>query len=135
MKYLVLTILLLFLFSCGNDEAKKPEKGAPESLVEVKNGIYYEWYPGKKQIKYKGGQDKNKKRNGIWTFYSENGTELSVTYYENGLKEGFSVVKYPTGVIHYRGEYRKDKTVGIWTTYDEKGKVISETDFGYTEEE
>ena len=44
-------------------------------------------------------------------------------------------MKYPTGVIHYRGEYRKDKTVGIWTTYDEKGKVISETDFGYPEEE
>jgi len=134
MKYFVWTMVLLIVVSCGNDEESMPKKKVPESLVEIKNGIYYEWYPGKKQVKYKGGQDKNKKRNGIWTFYSENGTELSVTYYENGLKEGFSVVKYPTGVIHYRGEYRKDKTVGIWTTYDEKGKVSSETDFGYPEE-
>jgi antitoxin component YwqK of YwqJK toxin-antitoxin module len=40
-------------------------------------------------------------------------------------------VKYPSGVIHYRGEYKNDQTVGVWTTYDEKGKVINETDFGY----
>jgi len=135
MNYFVYPILVLILFSCGNEEENKPKKHAPESLVEVKNGVYYEWYPGKKQLKYKGAQDENKKRNGIWTFYSENGTELSTTYYEHGLKEGFSIVKYPNGAIHYRGEYHKDKTVGIWTTYDEKGKVNSETDFGYPEEE
>lgn len=134
MKYFVWSMMLLLLFSCGNEEENKLRKEAPESLVEVKNGIYYEWYPGKKQIKYKGGQDKNKKRNGIWTFYSENGTELSTTYYEHGLKEGFSIVKYPNGAIHYRGEYHQDKTVGVWTTYNEKGEVSSETDFGYPEE-
>jgi antitoxin component YwqK of YwqJK toxin-antitoxin module len=134
MKYFIWPIALLILFSCGNEGETKPKKQAPESLVEIKNGVYYEWYPGKKQIKYKGGQDKNKKRNGLWTFYSENGAELSLTYYEHGLKEGFSIVKYPTGVIHYRGEYHKDKTVGIWTTYNEKGEVNSETDFGHPEE-
>lgn len=134
MKNWILPVCLLFLFSCGDGEEKLVKKKAPESLVEIKNGVYYEWYPGKKQVKYKGGQDKDKKRNGLWTFYSENGTELSLTYYEHGIKEGFSIVKYPTGVIHYRGEYHNDKTVGIWTTYNEKGEVSSETDFGQPQE-
>jgi antitoxin component YwqK of YwqJK toxin-antitoxin module len=132
MNYFALLTMLLFLYSCVNEEEKKSIKHAPETLTEVKNGVYYEWYPGKKQIKYKGGQDGKKRRNGLWAFYSENGTELSITYFEHGLKEGFSIVKYPNGVIHYRGEYHLDKPVGVWTTYNEKGEVSSETDFGHS---
>jgi antitoxin component YwqK of YwqJK toxin-antitoxin module len=93
-----------------------------------------EWYPGKKQLKYKGAQTKDKKRDGIWTFYSENGDELSVTAYEKGMREGFTVVKYPTGVVHYRGEYHNDQMVGVWTTFDPKGKVESEKDWGHPAE-
>lgn len=129
-KLLVILVTSLLLFSCGEDSIKKPKKTKLETLVEVKNGIFYEWYPGKKQIKYKGGQDEQKKRNGIWTFYAENGTELSVTYYEHGLKQGFSIVKYPTGVIHYKGEYHKDQMVGEWTTYNQRGEVETIKDFG-----
>lgn len=129
-KLLVILVTSLLIFSCGEDSVKKPKKTKPETLVEVKNGIFYEWYPGKKQIKYKGGQDEQKKRNGIWTFYAENGTELSVTYYEHGLKQGFSIVKYPTGVIHYKGEYHKDQMVGEWTTYNQRGEVETIKDFG-----
>ena len=123
--------MLALLVSCSSEEKKEDTKPAKEEvLVEVKNGVYYEWYPGKKQLKYKGGQDKEKKRDGVWTFYSEQGDELSVTVYEHGLREGFTVVKYPTGVVHYRGEYHKDQMVGVWTTYDIKGKVESEKDWG-----
>jgi antitoxin component YwqK of YwqJK toxin-antitoxin module len=135
MKQLFVFLLLALLASCSSDEnTDKQEPVKEEVLIEVKNGIYYEWYPGKKQLKYKGEQDGQKKRNGIWTFYAEDGSELSVTVYENGLKEGFTVVKYPNGAIHYRGEYHKDQMVGIWTTYDEKGILESEKDFGHPAE-
>ncbi len=50
------------------------------------------------------------------------------------MREGFSLVKYPNGAMHYRGEYRNDQMVGVWTTYDEKGKVISEKDYGFPDE-
>lgn len=133
MMRLLFFIGVLSLFACGSDELPAKKDVKDEVLVEVKDGIYTEWYPGKKQIKYRGGQDEAQRRHGVWTFYSETGKELSVTVYANGIREGFTVVKYPSGVIHYRGEYKNDKTVGIWTTYDEKGKVISETDFGYPE--
>lgn len=132
MKHLVAFFLVSVLLACA-EEVKEPieKPKVEEVLVEVKDGIYTEWYPGKKQIKYKGGQDEKEKRHGVWTFYSEEGNELSVTMYNHGLREGFTVVKYPNGALHYRGEYKNDQTVGVWTTYDENGEFVSETDFGY----
>jgi antitoxin component YwqK of YwqJK toxin-antitoxin module len=127
----------IFLAACSSDTEgaeNKAKKAQEKVLVEVKDGRYTEWYPGKKQIKFQGGQDDNKKRHGIWTFYAENGTELSVTMYNHGLREGHTIVKYPNGAIHYRGEYMNDETVGLWTTYDEQGNVLSEKDFGYPEQ-
>ncbi len=131
MKKILAFLLLTVLVSCsdGTEEPKKKVEAQPEELVEIKDGIYTEWYRGKKQIKFKGPQDGDKKRNGIWYFYSENGQELSVTMYEHGLRQGYTVVKYPTGVLHYRGEYKNDKMIGVWTTYDESGKMISEATY------
>ena len=105
-----------------------------ENLIEVKHGVYSEWYPGKKHLKFQGSIDKKGNRDGKWVFYSENGNEQSITVYNHGMREGFSLVKYPNGAMHYRGEYRNDKMVGIWTTYDEKGKVINEKDYGFPDE-
>jgi antitoxin component YwqK of YwqJK toxin-antitoxin module len=134
MKKIVTCLLLLGLvFACqqNNEDLVKPTD-KKENLVEVKNGIYTEWYPGKKSKKFEGPQDEKYRRNGKWTFYSEGGNELSITFYSNGLKDGFTIVKYPSGRMHYRGEYRNDTIVGVWTTYDENGKVTKEKDYGYS---
>jgi antitoxin component YwqK of YwqJK toxin-antitoxin module len=125
-------IFLFLLVSCnGKQEDQSVVTEKKEDLVEIKNGIYTEWYPGKKNIKFQGAQDAKAQRNGKWVFFSESGNELSFTFYSRGLKDGFTVVKYPSGRIHYRGEYRNDTIVGLWTTYDENGKVSKEKDFGY----
>ena len=130
-KYCLLILLTIVVYSCGDSDAEylKPKK--VENLVEIKNGIFTEWYPGKKNIKFQGPQDNNHLRNGKWTFFSEGGDELSVTFYENGKRDGFTIVKYPNGRLHYRGEYQDDKIVGDWITYDEKGKVINEQHYPY----
>jgi antitoxin component YwqK of YwqJK toxin-antitoxin module len=128
-KTIFLLVAFALIFSCKNKETDD-KKNKEENLVEVKNGIFTEWYPGKKQIKFQGGQDDLGKRDGKWTFYAENGIELSFTLYDHGKKEGFSLVKYPNGRIHYRGEYQNDQMIGLWTTYDEKGSIVSEKDFG-----
>ena len=132
MKKIVFVFVTLFLiFGCLNTNEKKIDKKIKiEKLVEVKDGVFTEWYPGKKQIKFQGGQDELGNRDGKWTFYAENGTELSFTLYDHGKKEGFSLVKYPNGRIHYRGEYQNDKMIGLWSTYDEKGNLISEKEYG-----
>lgn len=136
MKLALYTFLLLFIaFACiDKNEKETTQKPKTEKLTEIKNRRFTEWYPGKKQIKFQGMLTKKGDRNGKWTFYSETGNELSMTLYENGKREGFTIVKYPNGAIHYTGEYKNDKTVGVWKTYNEKGKLVTEKDFGYPEE-
>lgn len=130
---LILLVSLTF-FACSrnekseNQDTKKQNK--IESLVEIKNGVYTEYYPGRKQIKFQGEQDNMGNRQGKWTFYSERGLELSSTHYEHGKKHGASFAKYPNGTLHYFGEYNNDKEVGIWKMYDEKGTLVTEKDYG-----
>jgi len=127
---------LLFTFTaCTNKkDDSQAEKLKTEKLTEIKKGQFTEWYPGKKQVKFQGMLTKKGNRIGKWSYYSETGNELSFTIYENGMREGFTIVKYPNGGIHYTGEYKNDKSVGVWKTYDKKGKLVTEKDFGYTEE-
>jgi antitoxin component YwqK of YwqJK toxin-antitoxin module len=128
MKVLIVAcIFFSLLVSCKDKQVEKIAK--KENLVEIKNGIYTEWYPGKKNKKFQGAQDEKSKRDGKWVFYSEKGEELSITFYSNGLKNGFTVVKYPNGRMHYRGEYRNDTIVGLWTTYDQNGKITKEKNY------
>ncbi|MCE3296749.1 MAG: hypothetical protein K0R65_2463 [Crocinitomicaceae bacterium] len=129
MKQFALYLLLgLGLFVSCTEEAPKKEKELP--LIEIKNGMYTEYYPGRKAVKIRGPVDGNELRNGKWALYTENGFELSVTHYIHGKKEGHSIVKYPNGVLNYYGEYRNDQKVGVWRTYDQKGKLVEEKDFG-----
>lgn len=141
MKTLFYSLLLgsLILLSCDSSKNEKEtqdetaaveEKIEKEELIEVKGNMYTEYYPGKKQIKFQGPQDDDKKRHGLWKFFNENGIEISSTMYSHGLKHGHSVVKYDNGAIFYVGEYSNDVQIGIWKTYDKNGNLNSEKDFG-----
>jgi len=125
MKY---TLLYLFGFAVMVGCSEKTDKipAQQEKLVEIKDGQYSEWYPGKKQLKFRGSLDSLQQRDGKWEFYSERGLVLSMTEYSHGKRNGFSIVKYPNGRIHYRGQYLNDEQVGRWTTYDMLGKVVDE---------
>ena len=112
------------MVGCSEKTDKIPAQ--QEKLVEIKDGQYSEWYPGKKQLKFRGSLDSLQQRDGKWEFYSERGLVLSMTEYSHGKRNGFSIVKYPNGRIHYRGEYLNDEQVGRWTTYDTLGKVVDD---------
>ena len=158
MKITVLFLLLsVVLLSCENDidtsKTAKIKKTQIESLskkdstsnlivetaiapedgeIIIENNIYTEYYPGdKNKIKFQGEQNKNGDRNGKWLYFSEDGLELSVTNYSNGMRNGMSLVKYPNGNLHYTGEYLNDKTVGVWKTYSVEGVKTNEKDYGY----
>ena len=130
LKISLILIVSFVFFACSRNEEteKQPKeiKEKVESLVEIKNGIYTEYYPGRKQIKFQGEQDNMGNRQGKWTFYSETGIEMSSTHYEHGKKHGASFAKYPNGALHYMGEYQNDKEVGVWKMYDEKGNLATE---------
>jgi antitoxin component YwqK of YwqJK toxin-antitoxin module len=133
MKYLfILLSLVSILYCCSTNETtnkKKDTKKEIENLVDIKDGIFTEYYPGKKQIKFQGPQDENGARDGKWTFFSEEGIELGISNYTHGKKDGVSIVKYPNGVLHYYGEYTNDEMTGVWKTYDQQGKLVEEKDY------
>lgn len=136
MKHLIGLIFIvsisLVITSCG-EEKKTPEKETTDNLVEIKNGIYTEYYPGRKAVKFKGPQDDNSLRNGRWFFYDERGNELSMTEYVNGKKHGFIFVRYPNGTMRYTGEFNMDVESGLWKFYKEDGSLASEKDYGNKE--
>jgi antitoxin component YwqK of YwqJK toxin-antitoxin module len=132
MKIIAFFCLLFVAVSCS-EEPKKEQKEKEESteqLEEYKNGIYTKYYPGKKKIQIRGAQDAKKVRSGKWVLLSPTGKEMSVTYFEKGLREGYSFVKHPTGTMNYYGEYLHDKQIGIWKYYDDKGNFLREENYG-----
>jgi len=136
MKHLIGLIFIasvsLTITGCG-EETTAPKKETTDNLVEIKNGIYTEYYPGRKAVKFKGPQDDNSLRNGRWFFYDERGNELSMTEYVNGKKHGFIFVRYPNGTMRYTGEFNMDVEAGLWKFYKEDGSLASEKDYGNKE--
>ena len=124
----------------GNEENDKNSKSKVSlnidkiGLIDTIDYQYQEWYPGRKKLRVQGMFDEQYKRHGKWVFYDKNGIELSMTTYTHNLKQGFSIVKYPNGVIYYRGEYNQDKKVGLWTFYNDKGEKGKEIIYNYNGE-
>jgi antitoxin component YwqK of YwqJK toxin-antitoxin module len=132
LAFIFISSISLTISSCG-DPQKTPKKETANDLVVIKNGIYTEYYPGRKGIKFKGPQDNNSLRNGRWFFYDERGNELSMTEYVNGKKHGFIFVRYPNGSMRYTGEFNMDTESGVWKFYNEDGTVSSEKDYANKE--
>ena len=141
-SYWIYSIFIFVLYACGENASAESNKmnsdtnEADESntksglykpgLIDTIDYQYQEWYPGRNQLKIEGMFDVKYKRHGKWVYYDKNGMELSMTTYTHNLKQGFSIVKYPNGVIYYRGEYNQDKKVGLWTFYNNKGEKDKE---------
>lgn len=137
-KLLVIGLLCSALFfackgkdeNANNSKTEASQFSAPDtSLIVQENGEYIQYYPGKKNIRFRGKMNDLQQRQGKWSFYDEKGEELSYTHYINGVKEGFSLVKHPNGKIHYHGEYHEDEKAGVWKTYDINGKVVEEVNY------
>ena len=144
-SYSIYIIFIFVLSACGENASTESNKINSDTNVEdesdAKTGLYkpglidtidyqyQEWYPGRDQLKIEGMFDEQYKRHGKWVFYDKNGIELSMTTYTHNLKQGFSIVKHPNGVIYYRGEYNQDKKVGLWTFYNDKGEKVNEINY------
>lgn len=131
----LLSVFTFFLVSCSQETevTQEQEVQTTRPLIERKNGVYKEWYPGHQQVKIQGREDDKGRRNGIWKLYSEQGVELSITVYTDDKKDGHIVVRYPNSVVHYVGEYMMDERVGEWRFYDEQGTLVKTENYGYPE--
>ncbi|MBI1838586.1 MAG: hypothetical protein HYR91_15080 [Flavobacteriia bacterium] len=136
MKFAAIFSLLFFVVACSeNENVKKSKTVETENLIEIKDGIYKEFYPGKKEVRITGPVGDNNVRDGKWTFLSKNGKEMSICFYKNGKKHGHSIVKHPNGALNYVGEYFEDQQIGVWEFYDEKGNFKEKIDYGQPKEQ
>ena len=132
-KYVFALILGLLILSCGEEVPDEKAVIKDTELIVEKDGMYTEYYPGKKQIKIQGQIDDDGERDGRWVFFSPEGRQLNFTMYQNGKKHGHSFNAYTNGSPYYYGEYHNDSLVGIWKTYDTRG-AVTEKDYGYPED-
>ncbi len=120
---------MILAVSCTEEKKVAPKKEVIENLIEYKDGIYTEYYPGRQKVKIRGAQDSKKVRDGKWVLLSPAGKEMSITFFDKGLREGHTIVKHPNGMINYVGEYLHNEQIGIWKFHDDKGKLIREEDY------
>lgn len=143
MKYVYYLALSILLIGCSSEETptKNPEVSEPvkndakdeidkADLVDIENGVFTEYYPGKTNIKFQGPQDAERRRHGEWKYYSIEGEVLSTTVYKHGTRHGHTLVKHDNGQISFTGEYKDGKKIGIWTSYARDGALIEAKDMG-----
>jgi antitoxin component YwqK of YwqJK toxin-antitoxin module len=138
---LPLTLLIVFLGSCGNKKTTVVESTYPDQTPKVvktykgkgedKELIAQKtFYPGNKvQME---GTFKDNKRDGRWIYYHSNGKPWSEGFFRNGKANGKRITYYENGNILYEGYYKDDKRVGKWRFFDENGKLVRTVDFSKT---
>jgi antitoxin component YwqK of YwqJK toxin-antitoxin module len=111
---------------------QKPEE--KKDLIKLKDKKYTEFYPDGVNVKFKGDIDENGKRMGRWVHFSLTGKELNSSEYLHGELHGVSVVRHPSGNIHYVGEYVHGKKIGKWVFRNQDGSIKYERDYGQVED-
>jgi len=139
MKHILIftSALLLGVTSCKETNTKSNDiqvstKNVVKTIVVDKpvemlktTGSFIERYDNG-NLKTEGWRNSSSQRDGIWYSYYEHGSKWSAMSYNNGIKEGQSVVYFPNAKIHYKGQYKNDKKAGTWIFYTENGDVKNE---------
>jgi antitoxin component YwqK of YwqJK toxin-antitoxin module len=135
--FLISAVAVISLTSCKHTNKVVEEKypnGSPkrECVYKEKEGvreIVHEttFYPDKKV--QMDGEYKDKKRDGKWIYYYNNGNVWSEGFFKNGKSDGKRVTHYENGKVFYEGYYDQDRRVGVWKFYDEKGVLVKTVDY------
>lgn len=72
------------------------------------------------------GEIKNKKENGFWTYWHENGQKAREGSFEEGKRTGEHIYWYTNGNLRGVGNFKNDKYDGKWIMYNEDGSEKTE---------
>lgn len=146
MRLLFLVFVSVFLFSCSDEKKDEKKENAENSKKELKDPELQNMMnqlneetgenlaDGFHEIKYPNGQLKsagtisNGKKEGLWTYYYENGVKWSECNFQAGVSHGKVVSYHPNGQVNYLGYFTGGTKSGIWQFYDSEGKLLKETD-------
>ena len=136
-KYLAIFLFLLFLISCNRQQTVVEEtypdgspkkvclyKGRGENRQLLRETTYY---PHKKiQM---DGTFKNNLRDGLWTYWYENGSKWSEGFFKEGKNDGKRLTYFENGKVRYEAYYKDGIRVGKWRFFDNNGKLLQEIDY------
>ena len=86
-----------------------PKTDGPKTFYYLNGGIYGQ------------GEMKNKKENGSWTYWHENGKKAREGVFNQGVREGTHTYWYSNGNLRGTGGFKNDKADGEWIMYSEDG--------------
>ncbi len=125
-----LIISLLFLIvGCSKliDEPSLIEKNGvmylPQSDKPYSGDVSKSDNFGKTLLK---GTYKNGKKDGLWTWWYENGQKLKEETYKGGKEDRSWTSWYKNGQKKFEGISKDGKRDGLWTDWDENGKNLKE---------
>ena len=75
---------------------------------------------------YGQGEIKNKKENGLWTYWHDNGQKAREGHFAEGKRVGTHTYWYANGNVRGIGNFTDDKYDGKWTMYKEDGSEVLE---------
>ena len=117
-------IIFLFAFQAYGQNPDSVEMISLDSnRIETQAKEYTEYYPGSKNLKFKGMLNEEGRRVGLWTAYYQDGKILSRNEYLDNVLHGSTVVMYADGTINYRGKFENGKKLGLWMFYSEDGTL------------
>ncbi len=133
----IFVLVLLMLASCRFEHKVVEEtwddgsprrvciyKGKGEGRELIRETTYYA-----SQVRQMEGTYKNNKRDGLWTYWYENGNMWSQGMYLNGKSDGKRTTFFENGKVRYEGFYKQDMRVGKWRFFDENGRLLQEVDY------
>ncbi|UTW64035.1 toxin-antitoxin system YwqK family antitoxin [bacterium SCSIO 12741] len=134
-KNLAVIFLVVAFFSCSEKTEKISEiypNGKTKVLTTVDSDqrvvAKKEFYINGK-VKIEGSFDGAGERQGLWTYYYEDGKVWSRCEYTAGLRDGKNEVYYENGKLRYSGSFKNDEKTGEWTFFDEEGQLIKKVNF------
>ncbi len=119
----------------GDTLISKPDfirNGKGLDSTRLKNVSFKPVTDGQKTIYYLNGrmygqgEIKNKKENGLWTYWHDNGKKAREGHFAEGKRVGTHTYWYANGNVRGIGNFTDDKYDGKWTMYKEDGSEVVE---------
>jgi len=154
-KYLYFILIAVSIASCSSCNEEKSEEQKVKDLYNIgeNDSVFMTFKTGEPRIirtfefvdgkqvfvnereYYESGQKRmegplqNRRREGLWKSYYEDGKIWSEGEYKDGLRDGITITYHPNGVKRFEGAFYKSKKSGIWKFWDDKGEFVKEMDF------
>lgn len=137
-KSLIFIFILMAFQACDKPLTEVVEDTYEDGTTRVVR-FYSENDGQKKLVKekmfYQGGvlqlegTYKDKKRDGLWTYYYKDGKKWSEANYKEGVNDGSSITWFENGQKRYEGTYKEGNKTGKWKFWDQKGTLEKEIEY------